>query len=471
MLTIAIIGGGFSGTALVAQILKQTQTLQRTQPFKLLLIEKRAFARGSICETTSPLHLLNIQATFMSAFPEDPDHFFNWLVQQGYSTDPLVFAPRILYSQYLDCILQEAEALASQTCQIEKILDEVIAVHPTKNQYSVLLADHRTILADIVVLAMGNFPIHDLPVKNLEYLKHPSYQSNSWGTLPPLPSNCRIALIGTGLTSVDKLLEIQAMNHQGKIYAISRHGLFPLPISYTPASIDDYHQRMVETPPPLSFDFDLTARSILKAFQLGNKSGASFEEFRYYFLYKMGVKSANGGFLSQMPPEETKKFTRHLKRYFSRLIHTAPRASIDSLNTMQDTGQLTVYAGKLKSITVTTDGFNIEFSKRFLNQTETLPVDIIINCVGAVTQAQQCKNTLLSQLSKKGLIRPNLDGLLLDTTPSHQVVDAQGNIQNTLFAIGSLKKTSLNSIQPVPYLSFEARNLAAHLINTIYEKS
>jgi len=70
MFDVAIIGGGFSGTALAVQLLRRA----RDRPLKLALIERRGEAgRGVAYNTVSPAHVLNVPAGRMSLLPEVPD--------------------------------------------------------------------------------------------------------------------------------------------------------------------------------------------------------------------------------------------------------------------------------------------------------------------------------------------------------------------------------------------------------------
>ncbi len=78
---IAVIGAGFSGTMAALQLLS---ALPPEQP--VLLCERGgSFARGLAYGTGNPAHLLNVRAANMSAFPDRPGHFEEWL--SGRSTD------------------------------------------------------------------------------------------------------------------------------------------------------------------------------------------------------------------------------------------------------------------------------------------------------------------------------------------------------------------------------------------------
>src|ERR1043166_2649854 len=73
--TIAVIGGGFSGSLMAVHLLRRCSAADR-----ILLIERSAaFGRGIAYATGNDSHLLNVRAGNMSAFSREPDHFLEWL--------------------------------------------------------------------------------------------------------------------------------------------------------------------------------------------------------------------------------------------------------------------------------------------------------------------------------------------------------------------------------------------------------
>ena len=227
--TIAIIGGGFSGTLVAVNLLKTA-----TQPLAIKLIERREqIAKGIAYSTDTNCHLLNVSAGNMTAFPNDSGHFLRWLYY-NYSelADFLpneitasTFIPRKVYGLYIQSILEEALATASNYVKLERVTDEVIAIEKIQTASSerarVFLKHQGAIAADKVVLALGNSP-NALP-------KASDNIRNAWSAeaLEDLDPSDDVLLIGTGLTMVDMVLSLQEWNHKGKIYAVSRRGLSP----------------------------------------------------------------------------------------------------------------------------------------------------------------------------------------------------------------------------------------------------
>src|SRR5271169_1627662 len=73
--TVAIIGGGFCGTLTAVNLARST-----TEPLRITLINNQyPLGRGIAYGTRRPEHLLNVVARNMSAFPDLPSHFVDWL--------------------------------------------------------------------------------------------------------------------------------------------------------------------------------------------------------------------------------------------------------------------------------------------------------------------------------------------------------------------------------------------------------
>src|SRR3954465_1092339 len=98
---VAIVGGGFSGTILAAQ-------LARRGISSVLIDGSKRAGKGVAYSTTEPVHLLNVRAEGMSAWAGEPSHFAERFAQEG--GHPRGFAERRLFGRYLGEILGDAVA-------------------------------------------------------------------------------------------------------------------------------------------------------------------------------------------------------------------------------------------------------------------------------------------------------------------------------------------------------------------------
>src|SRR5438067_4897412 len=137
---VAILGGGFSGTILAAQ-------LARRGIGSVLIDGSGRLGKGVAYSTTEPAHLLNVPAEGMSAWAGEPDHFVRRFEAEG--GDRRGFAQRRLFGRYLGELLDEAVA----TGLVEPINARVLGAARAEQGWSLALDDGSTLSAAAVVLA------------------------------------------------------------------------------------------------------------------------------------------------------------------------------------------------------------------------------------------------------------------------------------------------------------------------------
>jgi uncharacterized NAD(P)/FAD-binding protein YdhS len=150
---VVIVGGGASGVLLACHLLRHL-----SENIRVTLIEKNpAIGRGIAYGTADPAHLLNVRAANMSAFPDDPDHFWRWLQANNLAvadSDQFCFVSRQIYGRYIESLLQGLSWGNNRELRI--IHGECIAVAPAPGGATARLQDGSSIIAQIVVLATGN---------------------------------------------------------------------------------------------------------------------------------------------------------------------------------------------------------------------------------------------------------------------------------------------------------------------------
>src|ERR1700684_2101278 len=167
--TIAIIGGGVSGTLTAFHLVRQGT------PARVILIDKRPdFGLGLAYSTPSLRHLLHVPAGKISALPDQPDHFLNWLRKNH---DPAAtektFAPRAIFGRYIQSLLRS-------TSPLEQEIATVVDVRPHGSGAVLRLHNGCEIRADLVVLATGNFDPAPLPGITKAASDLGLYRHNAW---------------------------------------------------------------------------------------------------------------------------------------------------------------------------------------------------------------------------------------------------------------------------------------------------
>lgn len=231
--TIAIVGGGFTGSTIAIQqaqhyaaLIKQGHELP---PLHLKLIDRDgAFGTGLPYGTQDSVFLLNQPADAMSPFPDDVGHFTRWLGADGNT-----FATRHDYGVYLKETLKaafNAVAAAGLPVTLETVQDTIGSLTLAEDR-AVLGAAHGNIDADAVIIATGhekNDFLHDCRT-------HENFFTSVYSVdevrlaLQGTQADDSIVIIGTGQSMLDALATIDQAAFPGKIYAVSRHGVEPWP--------------------------------------------------------------------------------------------------------------------------------------------------------------------------------------------------------------------------------------------------
>jgi uncharacterized NAD(P)/FAD-binding protein YdhS len=268
MKSIAIIGGGFSGTMSAVQLMKNSST-----PLKIFLIEKQELGRGIAYAKNDDVLLLNVRADQMGAFPENPKHFFEWMNGKGISVRPDELCSRKLYGDYIAEIF--SEALKSPHIQFEHIKEDAVDVDSQKKE--VLFASRSPLKIDQIILAVG------LDAKKTDF--------------SALAKTSDLTIIGTGLSMIDAVVYLTKHNYAGKITAVSRHGRLPAPHEFYPP----------ETPRPV-YDFK-TNHSLVHVLKTV-KENLKLYPWR---LVIDGLRPHNQFLWKNFTKKEKGQFIRHLR--------------------------------------------------------------------------------------------------------------------------------------------------------------
>jgi uncharacterized NAD(P)/FAD-binding protein YdhS/glyoxylase-like metal-dependent hydrolase (beta-lactamase superfamily II) len=457
--TIAIVGAGFSGSLVAAHLLKTA-----SRPLLIKLIERsHEIGKGVAYSTDTIHHLLNVSAGKMSAFPDDPGHLLRWL---HYNRSELAtflpddlnassFIPRQIYGLYIQSILEEAEATASSNVRLERISDEVVAIEPQAKGAIVSLRSSRVFVADKIVLALGNAPAVPPGAQSAE--DNPTYLRHAWSTdaLVGLEPDAPVLLIGTGLTMVDMVVSLHERQHRGKIYAVSRRGLAPLP-----------HQ---STKPYFAFLTPDTAPKTIRGLLRRIRREVQMAAMHGYDWRSVidVLRPITQQLWQQLTPVEQQRFLRHATPYWDVHRHRiAPEVS-EVVQTMLDAGQLTISAGRIQNYQIISAGVAVTVRQRQTQTNQILQVSRVVNCTGV--EANYCRSSqpLIANLRTQGLIRPHRMGLGLDTAADGAVFDAQGNRSSLLYTLGTPRKGNLWETIAVPELRQQAQVLAETVLQSL----
>jgi len=451
--TIAIVGGGFSGSLVATHLLKTA-----SQPLTIKLIERsHQIGKGIAYSTDTNCHLLNVSAGNMSAFAHDPGHLLRWL---QYNRDELTaflpeevnastFIPRKVYGLYIQSILAEAEATAPGDVRLERFTDEVVGIQPEGKGAMIALRSGRCFTADRIVLALGNSPSVIPTIQNAN--------SNAWSAdaLADLDADAPVLLVGTGLTMVDMVLSLHYRQHRGKIYAVSRRGLSPLKHQAT----QPYPSFLTPENPPK------TVRGWLRRLR-AEVEIATAQGYDWRAVID-SLRPMTQKIWQKLPTGEQQRFLRHLKPYWDVHRHRIPPRVADVVTKMLDSAQLTITAGRIGEYQALPDGVAVTICQRKTQANHILHVHRVVNCTGIAADYRRSPHPLITNLRSQGLIRPNAIGLGIDTDPYGALYTADGNVSTLLYTLGTPRQGDLWETIAIPELRGQAQELAAVLLQSL----
>ncbi|WP_246275531.1 FAD/NAD(P)-binding protein [Brasilonema bromeliae] len=451
--TIAIIGGGLSGSLVAANIMRKA-----TMPLFIKLIERnQEVGRGVAYGTPFECHLLNVPAGKMSAFPDEPNHFLNWLHRNGHEeVKASTFVPRKVYGDYVQATLSEAEANAPAYVMLERIVDEAIAIRSKNHNLMVHLSSGESLYVQKAVLALGNFPASlPKPVACVE--NHNDNIRDAWSShaIADLNPEDSILLIGSGLTMVDAVVALHAKGFQGKIHAVSRHGLKPCshkPTIPYPTFID------LETAPK-------TARELLHLVR--QQVRTADEQGQDWRAVIDALRPVTQEIWQTLPLKEQKRFLRHVKAYWEVHRHQIAPEIADVLDAAEESGQLSYYAGRIQTCQQFDNKLTVTISERETQAKIVLQVNRIINCTGSNCNYRSLQHPLLASLQEQHLIRPNVLSMGIDTAVNGALLDADGNASELLYTLGTPRKGNLWETTAVGEIRVQAANLAQDLLKSL----
>ncbi|TFI56683.1 FAD-dependent oxidoreductase [Sphingomonas parva] len=435
-----IIGCGFSGAL-------QAINLLRHQGPRATLIERRAQAgKGLAFGAAHPTHLLNVRAANMSAFPDDPGHFARWLTARGVADAAESFVPRLTYGDYLSEQLDAAQRRSNGRLTIVHG-DVEDVVHD--GDVRIRMADGGDMRADVAVLAVGNLPPHHPPGLDGASLAAHGYFGDPWdeAAYRDLRDDETILIIGTGLTMVDVALRLDLEGFRGRILAVSRRGLSPK--VHAPTRLPDVP--LGERP---QGEISSLVRQIRRrADAIGWR--AAVDELRPMTQDMWRAAS----------DAQRDRFLRHARPWWDVHRHRIAPDVAARLQRMVDDSRLEIAGGR--PFAYTPDGGRIEVSWRRRGSTtpEALRADRIINCTGPQGDLLRATDPLLATLVERGTIRPDPLRLGIDVDAQARTVDAEGNPNDWLLALGPMTRGSCWEIVAVPDIRIQTWSVARRLSN------
>lgn len=462
---IAVIGGGFSGAAFALHLLRDVPSL----PVAIDIIEPRAtLGAGLAYSAPDADHRINVAASRMSVFAEDPTHFDRWFRATGLADDPQAEAPgfglyprRAAFGRYVDRLLAEA-VRGARAAQFRHVRNRAVEVMRRGTGFVITLADGQHRHADVVVLAVGH-PDAEPPPALRDLADDPALIANPWmpESLAGIAADARVAIIGTGLTMTDVLASLNAAGHHGPVTALSRRGLLPRPRTPLPVT-----PRGSFATDPARTALDLL-RGVRAEIAAGSAAGLPWEGVID------ALRAQGGAVWNALPPGERQRLLRHLQPYWdTHRYQCAPQ--IDALLRQSlASGHLHVVAASLRGAARQPGGaIRLQAHPRGAPEAErlTLTCDVVINCTGPAHRQAIAPNPALRTLCEAGLIRPDPYGLGIAVDAEGYAIDVAGQPAANLLVVGPPARGTWGELMGLPQVSTQPREVAGRLAMRLHQQ-
>ena len=448
---VAIIGAGFTGSLLAVHLLEQAP-----QASILLFDGTGQFGRGLAYATANADHLLNVRTSNMSALPDKPGHFIDWLVAAAPPDRPLDarqvahdFVSRGRYGDYVAALLDQA-AGGGQRLQREPT--EVVGLAERASEVVLETADGRRLGVDFAMLCIGNFAPAIPRVGGQAVGDDARYLGDPWDfdRLTRIAPDDSVLVLGTGLTMVDLVLTLAARGHRGKILALSRRGLLP----HVHAATTAYPDFLGISPAPA------TAVGLLRRIR-AEVAQAAPDGVGWRSVFD-AVRPHVQRLWQTLPEGERARFLRHLRTFWDIHRHRMAPTVAETIAALRRQGRLEIAAGRLRRLDPAESGLAALVDLKGGGE-RRIAADWLINCSGPQGDFARIRDPLVRQLLASGTARPDPLRLGLDVGANLALIRGDGSASRRLFALGPPTRGVFWEITAVPDIRSQCRTFAGWL--------
>ncbi len=452
--TIAIVGGGFCGTVVAANLLRKPPP----GPTRLVLIERgAAVGRGVAYADRGFPYLLNVPASRMSATSTAPNEFLEFVQRRIPGAGGEDFLPRALYGEYLQELLMAAQLSAPTNVRLDVLNGEVTNVRRLERHLplQVELRDGRKLTADDVVLALGNPKPASLAVA-ASVADHPAYVADPWSGELEFSRGQSVLLIGSGLTAADVVNAASAdPQRTPTLHALSRHGLVPpRQTAFRPDAFKGDGNALV-------LAASRSLRGLTKAVRLLAREAESVGgDWREAITF---VRNMAATIWQRLSERDRIRFLRHLRAVWDVHRHRLPLQLIQRIDGLRKAQRLHVHAGQLVRFADRDGRIAVTWRPRGMQAERTETFDRVVNCTGPDYAIARSTEPLWRSLVQCGLCVPDPLGLGLRTGPRGAIIDADGWPGPHLFYVGPMLRADLWEATAASELRGHAERLATLL--------
>jgi uncharacterized NAD(P)/FAD-binding protein YdhS len=453
VIRVAVIGGGFSGTAFALQLARKA-----SGPVVIEIVEPRLQLGGGVAySSTDPAHRINVPAARMSIFADDESHFDRWVRREGaVDDDPAatlpddrIFPRRAVFGRYVRSTLQEI--LARSAVQVNHIVDRAQAIEREDGRYCITLDSGNSIEADLVVLATSH-PPPAAPAALAPLAGHAKFIADPWApeALAAVAPDDRVLIVGTGLTMADIVASLERRGHRGSVVAVSRRGLLSRGHPLAPVEArGDFATRPAATALEL-------LRRIRRALDAAAVAGLSWHGVLD------AVRRDAYPIWRALAVAERSRLVRHLRPFWD--VHryrVAPQVEA-AVTRAAAAGRFQVIKADLGAVVADDKEIVVGLRPRKGQgpAPTRLAVDAVVVATGPAHGGVIAGNPALASLAAAGLVTADAHGLGLAVDLRSHALDADGKPQDTLLVAGPLARATFGELMGLPQVTLHAEQVA-----------
>lgn len=449
---LVIVGGGFTGIALVIHAVRAA-----SRPLDITVIEPDArLGHGVAYGATDPAHRINVPAGRMGLFAGDMDQVTRWCFAEGLLPDAGsdaghgdFYVPRSVYGRFMQDVLRETLAAASERVTFRHRATRARRLIRDGDSWRVELDNEAAVEGDMVALCCGHAAPAPPCAVDAAVRANPKFVANPWapGAYDGIGADDRVLIVGTGLTMADAVVSLLDRGQAGRMTAISRRGLLPRGHGLFINNLDILDG---QSPPVTALGLLRLVREALRRLEPVWGWQAVLDSVRAQLPDLWGALSA---------PERRRVAGRLLPYWEVHRFRISPRIG-DALTKAQATGLLAVERAALEGISAGGSCFAVTLrqpgglvtSRRY---------DAVVLCTGPEKNPR--KDPFLAGVIADGWGR--LDDLEfgLAADPGSRLLGLDGTPIAGLYAFGPLTRASFGEMTGAPDITRHLEQLAPAL--------
>ena len=486
IMRIAIIGTGTAGVSILRELVKNKN-------FSKMHIDAydstKNIGQGIPFQNDSEQLLINLPAEQMSLNLDNKREFFNWYEHQStFKYKHPEYLPRFLFGHYMKSFIQKYNEQFENIHLIEQQVQEVFieaGIGQTNVIYNVCTSEEigKCKKYDVVFLTIGTMSYHDpYQLKGKKGYIHTPYPT--YNTLDEVDETERIAVVGTGLASLDVIRYVVSHHPNLPITMTSRKGQLPsvrgempevhfehlTPVQLNQLKKEHFGNAPLEKVIKLFLKdcarYDLPIKQLIE-----RRVGNPIDDLTYDLNHPIelgklqslleNAKENLNWIWNSLSRKDQKRFLSEYSWVLKDNSNPMPPETARLLVDYIQSGQIEIKSG-LENIEYDDKQFHFEFK----DQQETKQqFDVVINATGSKTQLADLDedDQLIINMENRQVIQAHPLGGIQILAETNQVISPRYGTLDNMYAIGQLTNGINQSRNGVTMIVKQAVNVVKHL--------